>query len=369
MKTLKYIFMSYLLTQIVSYSALAQTAQQEQSFIFSDEFNNVQELIVGFDPYGTDGLDPDLGEEFVAQVPPGNFGIRFQIPTDTSITTIKDIRFGCYWATGHEHLVDINYAAGSSSISVFWEWDPLLSNELIEVTFINPYTGQTIASHSWFSDSSHFIIPQSLDKIKIWTTYNGTLSWEEYEVLSPNGSEILEAGEIYNVNWWDNELGLWMDIEFSSDSGATWNYIVEDLWIYQINSYEWQVPFINSENCLIRIGDFPCRYDISDSVFTITYPVSTKTEERLPTKFSLEQNYPNPFNPSTSIQYALSKRQFVTLKVYDVLGNEIVTLVNEHKPAGIYEVNFYATRLSSGIYFYRLKAGKFIQTKKMLIIK
>lgn len=64
---------SYLLTLIVNHFALAQTAQQEQSFIFSDEFNNIQELILGFDPYGTDGLDPDLGEEFVAQVPPWQF--------------------------------------------------------------------------------------------------------------------------------------------------------------------------------------------------------------------------------------------------------------------------------------------------------
>ncbi|MBK7379140.1 MAG: T9SS type A sorting domain-containing protein [Ignavibacteriales bacterium] len=92
-------------------------------------------------------------------------------------------------------------------------------------------------------------------------------------------------------------------------------------------------------------------------------------EYPLPNKFSLEQNYPNPFNPSTSIQYAIDGRRFVSLKVFDVLGNEVATLVKEEKPTGVYEVNFNATQLSSGIYFYTLKAGSFIETKKLILMK
>ncbi len=88
-----------------------------------------------------------------------------------------------------------------------------------------------------------------------------------------------------------------------------------------------------------------------------------------PVEFKLNQNYPNPFNPSTIIKYAIGSRQYATLKVYDVLGNEIATLVNEEKPAGTYEVKFDASNLSSGIYYYQLKAGSFIQTKKMLLVK
>jgi hypothetical protein len=72
---------------------------------------------------------------------------------------------------------------------------------------------------------------------------------------------------------------------------------------------------------------------------------------------------------STSIQYAISNRQFVSIKVYDVLGNEIETLVNEEKPAGNYEVTWYAKNLPSGVYFYQLRAGEFIQTRKMLLLK
>jgi len=92
-----------------------------------------------------------------------------------------------------------------------------------------------------------------------------------------------------------------------------------------------------------------------------------------PNAFYLHQNYPNPFNPSTRIQYAVSSRQFVSLKVYDVLGNEIATLVNEEKPAGSYEVEFNPVSSilnpASGIYFYQFRAGSFIQTKKMILLK
>jgi len=85
--------------------------------------------------------------------------------------------------------------------------------------------------------------------------------------------------------------------------------------------------------------------------------------------FELEQNYPNPFNPITTIKYAIGSKQYASLKVYDVLGNEIATLVNEEKSAGTYTVNFNAVNLPSGIYFYRMKAGSFSDTKKFILMK
>lgn len=89
----------------------------------------------------------------------------------------------------------------------------------------------------------------------------------------------------------------------------------------------------------------------------------------IPKLYSLSQNYPNPFNPITTINFQIPELSFVTLNVYDVLGNEIVTLVNEEKPTGSYEAEFDATNLPSGIYFYKLQAGDFIQTKKMILLK
>ena len=85
--------------------------------------------------------------------------------------------------------------------------------------------------------------------------------------------------------------------------------------------------------------------------------------------YRLEQNYPNPFNPTTNITYVLPKTENVSLKVYDVLGREVATLVNEVKPAGAYTVPFNASNLASGVYFYKLQAGSFVQTKKMMLVK
>ena len=88
-----------------------------------------------------------------------------------------------------------------------------------------------------------------------------------------------------------------------------------------------------------------------------------------PYETMLYNNYPNPFNPSTNIRFSISDSRFTTLKVYDILGNEVATLVNEEKPAGSYEVNFNASMLASGIYYYRLTAGNFVEIKKMLLLK
>lgn len=96
-----------------------------------------------------------------------------------------------------------------------------------------------------------------------------------------------------------------------------------------------------------------------------------------PIEYKLEQNYPNPFNPSTKIRYSIQNitlRQvqgdnMTTLKVYDILGNEVTTLVNEQKAAGYYEVEFNASQFASGVYIYRLQSGSFVSTKKMMVLK
>ena len=120
----------------------------------------------------------------------------------------------------------------------------------------------------------------------------------------------------------------------------------------------------------------------SDDIFIakyLPYGVFTDIDEidnNIPIAFELNQNYPNPFNPSTKIRYTIpsvisteGRNLNVQLKIYDVLGNEVATLVDENKPAGSYEVNYDAVGLTSGIYFYKLQAGSFVQTKKMLLLK
>ena len=101
------------------------------------------------------------------------------------------------------------------------------------------------------------------------------------------------------------------------------------------------------------------------------FPVNVSDNELcLPSENILLQNYPNPFNPSTKLSWQSSVGSWQTLKIYDVLGNEITTLVNEYKPEGKYEVEFYTSdKLSSGIYYYQLKIGESLQVKKMILLR
>jgi hypothetical protein len=92
-------------------------------------------------------------------------------------------------------------------------------------------------------------------------------------------------------------------------------------------------------------------------------------EEVIPTGYALHQNYPNPFNPSTVISYQIPTSAFVRLRVFDVLGNEVASLINKEQHAGYYNVTFNANNLTSGIYFYRLEAGNYSETKKLILIK
>jgi choice-of-anchor B domain-containing protein len=122
-------------------------------------------------------------------------------------------------------------------------------------------------------------------------------------------------------------------------------------------------PYLPSGNVIVSdmaTGLYVCKF---------TPPVTNVDDELTPSEFKLNQNYPNPFNPSTKIEFKISKSEVVTLKVYDVLGNEVASLVNETKPAGIYEINFNASGLPSGIYLARLQSGNLVQTIKMSLIK
>ena len=115
-------------------------------------------------------------------------------------------------------------------------------------------------------------------------------------------------------------------------------------------------------------------------IWSAPIEISSVDVEQTPeiiSEFRLEQNYPNPFNPSTKIKFTIpyvnaseaKQSELVTLKVYDVLGTEVVTLLNEKKSAGIYEVEFDARQLPSGIYFYQLRTESFTNTKKMVLLK
>jgi hypothetical protein len=172
----------------------------------------------------------------------------------------------------------------------------------------------------------------------------------------------------------------WIKLELSiHDTLGPWSLIANGL--RNSGHYQWSVPesMASYEKCRFRYTV----YTLSDSVTSVTLegfyiigePVySEKTGNNMPEEFSLSQNFPNPFNPTTKIKFEIpgqtrNDNALVTLKVYDILGNEVANLINEEKPAGEYEVEFNATGLPSGIYFYQLIAGSYNKTKKMIYLK
>jgi len=119
----------------------------------------------------------------------------------------------------------------------------------------------------------------------------------------------------------------------------------------------------------VLIPDSTHAYPLNKFTFNILNPTSISEGSNLPIEFAINQNYPNPFNPSTKIKYSIPHSSKVVIKVFDILGREIETLVNEEKPAGNYELTWYVKGLSSGVYFYRIQAGSFVETKKMILMK
>jgi hypothetical protein len=97
--------------------------------------------------------------------------------------------------------------------------------------------------------------------------------------------------------------------------------------------------------------------------------VGVAAEEAMPAKYLLHQNYPNPFNPSTTIKYELPKSSVVRLSVYDILGREVLVLVNERRDAGVHEIKYDGSGLSSGVYLYRLTVGSFVETRKLVLVR
>jgi hypothetical protein len=173
---------------------------------------------------------------------------------------------------------------------------------------------------------------------------NVELNWTTATELNNSGFEIHRK----------TDNSDWKSIGFVEGHGTTtepkeYSYI-DELSSRQASSLVYRLKQI----------DFLGSYEYSDEVYV---------ESLAPTDFVLEQNYPNPFNPSTTITYSVPVKARVSLKVFNSLGEVVTVLINEEKAAGSYEVEFDATRLPSGIYYYQLQTGSFVETKKMILLK
>ncbi len=119
----------------------------------------------------------------------------------------------------------------------------------------------------------------------------------------------------------------------------------------------------------VDAGNYKYRLMQKDFNGTYAYSQEIEVEISLPLEYSLDQNYPNPFNPTTTIRFAIPEDNFVSIKLYDVLGNEVITLVNEQKQAGRFEMLFNASNIASGVYYYQISSGSFTKTRKLMLMK
>jgi len=217
---------------------------------------------------------------------------------------------------------------------------------------ISTLNGSSSTSHYGNEATAYVpaIVPVELQSFTAEVINNDVkLIWSTATETNNSGFEILRSTQ--------NDNYIWQNIGFVPGFGTT----------TEIHNYSYVDKSLQPGNYQYRLKqiDFEGTFEYSN-IFEISIDA--------PEEFSLEQNYPNPFNPVTKIKYeipgqARNDNAAVTLKVYDVLGDEVATLVNEEKPLGTYEVDFDATGLPSGIYFYQLKAGSFVETKKMVLLR
>ena len=202
--------------------------------------------------------------------------------------------------------------------------------------------------------------------------------WDDGVVTTPR---VVQTGRTYNLYYtgWRTDTGPRAGgVAISNDTGKTWTRYAGNP-VIAPSGVGWDGTWLEVGTVLQRGDTLDMWYDgdvspISSNRYRIGHASVvitgiTEREEEVPHQFTLNQNYPNPFNPSTTIRYELPHVSRVGLKVYNTLAQEVATLVNETKPAGVYTVQFDAGHLASGVYFCRLQAGDFVQTKRMLILK
>ena len=193
------------------------------------------------------------------------------------------------------------------------------------------------------------------------------------------------VGVTININTADSSNGPSMDVirrSASVPAGQTFNLYKYRLFTDSMNAIGRLSPTYNVATFCFDVESLRPAFD-SPNAFAVKrmlqgalnfVGIVTGTEDgnntvSVPLTFSLSQNYPNPFNPSTNLEFGITNQGFVSLKVYDVLGKEVKTLVNEIKPAGRYKVEFDGSSLSSGVYYYRIESGSFVDVKRMVLLK
>ncbi|NJD22613.1 MAG: T9SS type A sorting domain-containing protein [Melioribacter sp.] len=275
----------------------------------------------------------------------GNWEIFYKRSTDGGVNWGADTRL-----TNNSAISEYPTLAVSGSI-VHIAWNDYRNGTLSNIY----YKRSTDGGISWGADT----------KLTMKNNNN-----DSFASLAVNGSNVHLTFNSYRSKNYD------IIYNTSSNNGTTWGSDV----LLTTNSAVSNVPSIAVSGSNVHVIFRDWREGANSEIYYKRYLPATgkipknrvtdvEQEETLPVDFQLMQNYPNPFNPTTTISFSIPQAEYATLKVYDVIGREVAALVNEFKDAGNYNFNFDASKLSSGIYLYRLQAGNFVDVKRMILMK
>jgi hypothetical protein len=204
----------------------------------------------------------------------------------------------------------------------------------------------------------------------IFDQNDSSFSVQQIIVTSPQDNVMWKVGTTHAITWKSYNVAS-VKLEYSTSSGNDWKTIAATV-SASLGSYTWTVPNSPSEYCIVKVTDGSNAnvYGTSYNRFIIDLVTDVKDDLKLiPSEYQLMQNYPNPFNPTTKIEYKIPVTSNVSLKVYDLIGNEIAELVNDERNPGTYSVTFDGHSLASGIYIYCLRTNNIILTKKFILMK
>lgn len=197
---------------------------------------------------------------------------------------------------------------------------------------------------------------------EVWQNVQWTNSWRDTMTYDASGNRLTYLSVGWQGGQWTNQ---WLE---------TYTYDANEN-LVAFSSASWQDPAWVPSNGGVYVADGPNYdeyyegYDIRIAYKLTNVTGISASKPNVPAGFSLSQNYPNPFNPSTTISFSLPSKSYVTLKVFDILGREVASIVSEEMPAGSYSRQWNAANISSGIYYYRLQAGRFVETKKLVSLR
>ena len=278
---------------------------------------------------GTVLLTTDAGENWILQ----------SVNTTSELNSVVFTDANNIWIAGSGGLILRTFDLGSNWNS----YNGITGVDLISASFINESTG-------WFGGYNGTILKYQIDILPVeLISFSANLTGNEVQLYWQTATEVNNYG--FEIERKIDNAG-WEKIGFEKGQGTTTSNMV---YSFTDKGFKSGLKF----NYRLKQVDFDGEYEYSKEIEVNSVPI----------EFSLSQNYPNPFNPTTTIRYQLPTASKVVIKIYNILGSEVMELVNEQKVAGSYEAEFDASNLSSGTYVYKIIADNFVQAKKMILLK